>query len=142
MFGPAQLKTLNSLIDRIVPPDDYPGASDAGVADYILRQLDHDLSQYADLYLGGLAALDAEAMAGAGQSFAALPATAQDDLLSLVEQGHVRLPWPVAPRQFFQAVVKHVMEGYYSNPSNGGNRGGIAWQMIGFKGEKPAGEDQ
>ena len=27
------------------------------------------------------------------------------------------------------------MEGYYADPGNGGNRDGIAWQMIGFTGD-------
>ena len=41
--------------------------------------------------------------------------------------------WPVDPAEFFRNVIEHVMEGYYSDPGNGGNRDSIAWRMIGFE---------
>ena len=30
-------------------------------------------------------------------------------------------------------IVEHCAEGFYSNPENGGNKDGIAWEMIGFE---------
>ena len=36
-----QLKTLRALMDRIIPPDDvWPGATEAGVEHYIIRQIE------------------------------------------------------------------------------------------------------
>ena len=80
----------------------------------------------------GLEALEAEAQHSASMSFAALPASKQDALLCQIETGDVGLPWPIDPAEFFQTVVQHVAEGFYSDPGNGGNRDGVAWQMIGF----------
>lgn len=128
---PAHLTTLRCLMDRIIPPDEDPGAWEAGVGDYLLRQFEGDLRDQRDHYRSGLEALEAEALA-AGAAFSALPSTEQDALLRRIEAGVVVHAWPVDPAQFFAAVVQHVIEGYYSDPGNGGNRHGVAWRMIGF----------
>ena len=119
-------------MDRIIPPDEDPGAWDAGVGDYLAGQFERDLRDYQDTYRSGLDALDAEAFAGAKAGFAALPPAEQDALLRRVEAGSVIHNWPIDPITFFQTVVQHVAEGYYSNPANGGNRDERAWHMIGF----------
>ena len=132
MLSPTQQTTLHALMDRIIPPDDYPGAWEAGVGDYLARQFERDLRDCLDLYRAGLDALEAEAQASAGASLAALPAEQQDALLRRIEAGQVVQAWPVDPAQFFQTVVQHVHEGFYSDPGNGGNRDAVAWHMIGY----------
>jgi hypothetical protein len=132
MLTPAHLTTLRALMNRIIPPDDYPGAWEAGVGDYLMRQFERDLKDYVDIYRRGLEALDAEAQARAGMDFATLDPEAQDELLRHIEKGEVKTPWPTPPVPFFKTAVEHVIEGYYSDPGNGGNRDGIAWKMIGF----------
>lgn len=132
MLPPAQLDTLHHLMDRIIPPDDDPGAWEAGVADYLARQFAGDLRDYVDVYRAGLEALEAEALARTQTSFAALPPDAQDALLRQIEAGQVVHAWPLDPAQFFAEVVVHVSEGYYADPGNGGNRNAASWQMIGF----------
>jgi hypothetical protein len=139
MLSPTQQTTLRALMDRIIPPDDDPGAWDAGVGDYLAAQFERDLRDYEDAYRAGLDALDAEALAGAHAGFAILPAAEQDALLRRVEVGAVVHTWPIDPVTFFQSVVQHVAEGYYSNPANGGNRDERAWHMIGFLPGVPAG---
>jgi gluconate 2-dehydrogenase gamma chain len=119
-------------MDRIVPPDDYPGAWDSGVGDYLTRQLAGDLRDQLFHYQVGLDALDSEALASAGASFAALTAEQQEALLRRVEAGQVRHLWPIDPARFFGTVVAHVIEGYYSDPGNGANRDQAAWRMIGY----------
>jgi hypothetical protein len=126
------LAVLHAAIDRIVPPDDFPGAWDAGVGDYILGQLAGDLRHLAPLLEAGLAALDAEARAAHGLPFAVLVPVLQDLLLGSVERGDIAAVWPVPPREFFALLVHLTMEGYYADPGNGGNRDGIAWRMIGY----------
>jgi len=132
MLSPAQQTILRSLMNRIIPPDEDLGAWEAGVGDYLARQFAGDLRDYLELYRVGLDALEAEAQASARVSFEALPAAEQDALLRRIEAGEVVHPWPIDPARFFRSVVQHVVEGYYSDPGNGGNRGGAAWRMIGF----------
>jgi hypothetical protein len=132
MFTPEQQTTLRSLMDRIIPPDEDPGAWEAGVGDYLARQFASDLRDYLPFYRIGLDALEAEALSSAQTNFAMLPIAEQDALLSRLETRQVSHQWPIDPAKFFQTVIEHVIEGYYSDPGNGGNRGAASWRMIGY----------
>jgi hypothetical protein len=133
IFAQPQLATLRALVDRIIPPDDFPSGWEAGVGEYLARQFERDLRSHVAIYQAGLDALEAEARACVGASFANLDSDAQDALLRRIEVGDVITPWPVEPAAFFRAAVDHAMEGFYSDPANGGNRGAVAWRMIGFQ---------
>jgi hypothetical protein len=132
LLTPTQQLILLALMDRIIPADQDLSATEAGVADYLARQLAGDLHAYVETYRVGLEALQAEAQASAQAGFTDLPPAEQDALLQRVEVGDVVHAWPLDPIAFFQAVVQHVTEGYYSDPGNGGNRGAASWQMLGF----------
>src|SRR5215207_7217007 len=116
MFTEQQLATLRTLIDRIIPADDFPSGWQAGVGDYLARQFTRDLRPQLDRYRAGLQALDAEAQAGSRARFAELDAEHQDALLRQIEIGAVTTTWPIDPAAFFQAAVEHIMEGFYSDP--------------------------
>ncbi len=125
--------TLRSMMNRIIPQDDFPNAWDAGVGNYLSRQLAHDLKHQVENYRLGLETLEAESQAYSGKNFTELDASTQDKLLSRLETGEVTIPWPVNPADFFHMVIGHVMEGFYSDPGNGGNRDSVAWRMIRFE---------
>jgi hypothetical protein len=59
-----QQQTLRAVVDRIIPPDDYPGAWDAGIGDYLARQFEGDLALQLDLFTKGLDGLEADFEAG------------------------------------------------------------------------------
>lgn len=132
MFTSRQNLNLRALLDRLIPPDEDPGAWDAGVGDYLARQFAADLRDYVLIYQVALDALDAEARAAGAPGFAEMPPNSQDALLRRVEAGQVSTAWPIDPARFFQAAVEHAVEGYYSDPGNGGNRDETSWRMIGF----------
>ncbi len=115
-----QTTTLQALVACIIPADDYPGGWDAGVGDYLARLLTQE-PPLLFAYQAGLDAMDKEA-----PGFALLPADTQNSLLTRLERDQEQ-------GAFFRLLITHVMEGYYADPGNGGNRGGIAWQMIGYK---------
>lgn len=133
MLTELQQATLRALVDRIIPADDFPSGWQAGVGDYLAGQFERDLRPQLDRYRAGLDALDAEAQATTGARFAELDAAEQDALLRRVEAGAVATAWPIDSAAFFQAAVEHTMEGFYSDPANGGNRDGVSWRMIGFE---------
>jgi len=133
MLTELQRTTLRALVDRIIPADDFPSGWQAGVGDYLARQFERDLRPQLDRYRVGLDALDAEAQAGTSARFAELDAADQDALLRRVEAGAVTVAWPIDPAAFFHAAVEHAMEGFYSDPGNGGNHDGVSWRMIGFE---------
>ncbi len=128
-----QHDTLRYLLDTIIPPDDYPGAWEAGVGDYLLRQLEGDLAPQLPAYRAGLDALEAESLAVYDLPFAQLDAQQQTQLLTQIGAGGTRTHWPVPPARFLQMAVNHAAEGYYSDPGNGGNRNAVSWRMIGFE---------
>jgi hypothetical protein len=121
------------MMNRIIPQDDFPDAWEAGVGNYLARQFKRDLGSQVENYRLGLETLEAESQAFAGKGFTELDTSTQDLVLSRLEAGEVTLSWPLNPTEFFHLVIEHVMEGYYSDPGNGGNRDSVAWRMIGFE---------
>ena len=113
---------MRAAVDRIIPPDDYPGAWQSGVGDYLERQFESDLRPVLDDYCDGLTALEAESVARFQQSFALLSDEEQDTVLRHIEAAEVLTAWDVAPRLFFNLLVNTTAEGFYSNPEQGGNR--------------------
>jgi hypothetical protein len=128
-----QQQTLRAAVDRVIPQDDYPGAWQSGVGDYLARQFEGDLRPMFDDYCTGLTSLDAESVARFQQSFSKLSEEDQDHVLGLVEAGEVLTAWDVAPCHFFDLLVRTTAEGFYSEPEQGGNRNAASWNMIGFE---------
>jgi hypothetical protein len=128
-FTAHQTATLRAALDRIIPPDDFPGAWEAGVGEYLRRQFSGALAPLVGEYEAGLDVLDSAARTASGRDFAALTEGEQDALLAAIETG----AHGPALAAFFATLVTHAIEGYYSDPGNGGNRDGVAWTMIGFE---------
>ena len=116
--------TLRAIVDCLIPADDFPGAYDAGVCDYIERLLQTDLAKQAEFFRAGVEAIEAEALANFGKPFAELSPDEQNATLRAMELK--------SPR-FFEMLVCTTAEGYYSEPQQGGNRGAISWLMTGFE---------
>lgn len=133
-FDTTEKATLKSLIDRLIPADDFPGGWDAGVGDFITQLLNREMRAQIAAYREGLAAIEQESTALFGVTFVALAADRQDALLERIEQGVISTHWPISPAAFFRMAAHHCAEGYYADPGQGGNRERVAWQMIGFNG--------
>ena len=131
-----QRQTLRAVLDCLIPSDEFPGASEAGVADYLERQFETDLADKRDFYFSGLAALENEMFARFQTGFAKLTSDQQTSTLKLIELGEVSTPWPVSPKDFFTLLVNTTAEGYYSNSEQGGNRDAVSWVMTGFENSK------
>ena len=125
--------TLPAVVDCLIPPDDFPGAYDAGVCDYIEQLLQTDLAEHADFFRAGIDATDTEAFATYNAPFAALTREQQIATLESIESGAVKSSWPIAPARFFVMLVNTTAEGYYSDPQQGANRGRASWVMTGFE---------
>jgi hypothetical protein len=128
-----QQQTLRAAVDRIIPPDDYPGAWQSGVGDYLARQFEGDLHPVLDDYCAGLTALEAESIALFHKCFASLSDNERDTVLRHVEAGEVLTVWNVVPQVFFRLLVRTTAEGFYSDPEQGGNRNRVSWAMTGFE---------
>ena len=125
--------TLPAVVDCLIPPDDFPGAYDAGVCDYIKQLFETDLAEHAEFFGAGIDATNAEALATYNLPFAVLTREQQIATLESIESGAVKTSWPIAPPRFFVMLVNTTAEGYYSDAQQGGNRGCASWVMTGFE---------
>jgi len=128
-----KLETLHAVVDCLIPPDEFPGASEAGVCEFIARLLETDMAEQRELFAAGLDGIESETLARFDMSFAELSSDNQVAILEAVESGNVIGPWPIAPDKFFDMLVRTTAEGYYSDPEQGGNKGSISWVMTGFE---------
>lgn len=124
--------TLAAVCDQIIPPDDAPGATQAGALEFIDRQLAGRYKRHRKIYSDGLSALDSIALHTGGTSFAKLTATRQFELLTRLEEGKLGSGGDYdAAKNFFALAVTHTMQGFYGSPRHGGNRDGASWVMLG-----------
>jgi len=131
---PAEAETLEAIVSRLIPADaSGPGALEAGASRYIDTALGAALSALRPAYAAGLAALDAYAQTTAGAAFASLPPERQDAVLTDVEQNRATGFTP-SSAAFFDLVLGHTLEGTFGDPSYGGNRDFIGWELLGYPG--------
>jgi gluconate 2-dehydrogenase gamma chain len=129
-------RALNAMVARLVPTDaSGPGATEARVGRYIDRALAGDFKEAAPLYAAGLAALDEYASEQHGAVFYALDAARQDAVIGDLEKG-VATGFTPNAGTFFETVRTHTLQGMFSDPVRGGNRGFVGWDLIGFPGVK------
>ncbi len=219
-FTPTERRTLEALVDTILPSDADPGATDLGVVTYIERfltafeervprlyaggpfsnrnpfinyatgtpsrrrpknalkrfippsrlqslywrwqlvgtaglpaaeqavvapldaQLGGPLVGLRDSYRTGLQQLDALSRTRTGKSFLALDAAARADVVYAAGGTFNPGPVPAFPKDarrddktFIDLVIQHTLEGAFSVPEYGGNRGGRGWRLIGLEGD-------
>lgn len=150
----AEEAVLTAAVDRLLPRDDWPSASEAGVVDFLdyqlatawgqgeglFRQGPHAIGTEtqgyqlphtpAELYREGLAAFAAQPeLAGFAQS----GPEAQDALLRQLEKDEIRLG-AIPGSTFFRTLRGDTLAGYFSDPIHNGNRDLVGWRMLGFPG--------
>ena len=87
------------------------------------------------VYRQGLARVDQVARAKAGAPFAHLAEQEQDDVFRALDAG-VFAPDPArGGMTFIDILIEHTLEGCFSVPEYGGNRGGRGWRMLGIEGD-------
>ncbi len=111
-FTVEEAATAAAVFDRIIPPDQDPGAAAADAVYYIDRQLAGPLKKYRRAYREGLAAL---------AQFTKLSAAGQTARLAAMESRR---------EPFFDLLRDHAMQGFYGDPRHGGNRDYASWVML------------
>jgi len=125
---PAQMKTLEAFIDRIVPKDDLgPGAVECGAAVYIDRTLATVNANEKPSFVEGLANVDTLAQTQHKASFADLSPEQRDELLTSIQN-----------TPFFARVRRLTLEGMFSDPYYGGNKNFAGWDLIRYPGPRLA----
>jgi len=120
---PAQARGFAAVVDQIIPPDDLPGAADAGVVYFIDQALGGFAAGMGGLLTDGLADLDRRAQAAhpGSTGFADLALEQQTAILRTVDT-----------TPFFNQIIFLTHCGMFALPSWGGNRDRAGWALIGF----------
>lgn len=134
---PAQLKTLEAFIDRLIPTDELgPGAVTAGAQIYINRVLAGPNANEKKQFLEGLEAVDAYAKRTQGTPLAELSPEKRDQILQAIDDGTAEnLP---QGRAFFNRAHRLTLEGMFGDPYYGGNKAFAGWDLIRYPGPRPA----
>ena len=129
----AEALTLGAACDQIVPKDEDPGASEAGVVAFIDRQLATRAKRDLARWRAGIRGLDAGSRRRHGVPFAEAAFDDQTAQLRDLEKGvGDKGDWQgIAPAAFFRLLRDYTMMGFYGDPRHGGNKERVAWRMLG-----------
>ena len=133
-FTQEEANCLIAVCECIIPADDAPGATDAGVIYYIDKQVSGFFSKYQEDYRYGLAALQSDCINLHGKSFESLSMEEQTGFLEMLEKNDPSLEaWEeIGPSDFFRMVISHTMQGFYGAPRHGGNKNYVSFKMLGI----------
>ena len=134
-----QAKEVAAIAARIIPTDDDPGATEAGVVYFIDQALKTFASGDLPAYEAGLKnvnQLTTQMFPGVVR-FSEATTEQQDKVLEelskdpkLVSRGRRRLP-AGNPGDFFTVIWGHTVMGFLADPEAGGNRDYAGWKVIG-----------
>ncbi|WAT01178.1 gluconate 2-dehydrogenase subunit 3 family protein [Rouxiella chamberiensis] len=160
-FTAEEYAFLQAAVARLIPADDRgPGALEAGVPEYIDRQMDTPYATGANWYMQGpfnpeaehdfgyqlplgpfqiyqLGIADANDYAKTrfGKVFNQLNAEQQETLLTEFESGKAEFK-QVPSKVFFSFLLQNTREGFFCDPIHGGNNQMVGWKLIGFPGAR------
>ncbi len=103
MLSEREIQTLDAALERIVPPDETPGALAAGVGEYARRRA----AIQPDHYRAGIALLES-------RGFLGLSTEAQEAVLADLEGNSA-----------IAVIVAHALEGFYISPAG--------FETVGFR---------
>src|ERR1700693_4343869 len=137
-FNDDDAATVAAFAERLMPGvPSRPGATEAGVLNYIDLALAGAYADQQDFYRRGLAALDAYCRKTFNQPFVKLSAAQRDEVITALEQGKASgFTYPTA-QAFFNTVRTHTMEGMFADPIYGGKKDFAGWKLVGFPGAQP-----
>lgn len=160
-FSQEEFEFIKAAVARLIPKDNLgPGALEAGVPEFIDRQMQTPYGVGAHWYMQGpfhpntdptfgyqlpltpqevyrlgIAEANSFARKKHGDLFRNVSAAQQEQLLEQMESGKAdfaKLPSNV----FFAFLLQNTREGFFSDPIHGGNQELIGWRLIGFPGAR------
>jgi gluconate 2-dehydrogenase gamma chain len=134
VLTPNEANILDAIADQIIPPDDFAGGKDAGVTNYIDRQLEGFFSDLTGMYKKCLRAFNNTCKKVYDKEFVELSFDQQFDLLKDMQVGkYNNEDWEgYTASSFFSTVRGHCMQGYYGSPIHGGNKDYVSYRLIGL----------
>jgi gluconate 2-dehydrogenase gamma chain len=123
---------LDALVEQIIPADEWPGGRDAGVTNFIDKQLTGPYTRHQETYRKGLQAIQETCKTKFQQRFEELQWDEQTRFLEAMEAGKMegKLWGNGFDRQFFRLIRDHSMQGFYGSSRHGGNKNNVSYKMM------------
>lgn len=160
-FNEREWAFINAAVARLIPADELgPGAREAGVPEFIDRQMNTPYATGSIWYMQGpfnpdvpkemgyqlplvpkqiynlgIADADEWCQGQYHQPFAGLTPEQQDAALSQFEAGSAAFK-QLPSSLFFSYLLQNTREGFFSDPIHGGNKGMVGWTLINFSGAR------
>jgi gluconate 2-dehydrogenase gamma chain len=153
-----EVRFLDAAVARLIPADDLgPGAKEADVTYFIEQQLTSSWGTHGrnyrqgpwpagtpqqgfqsrltpqEIYRAGISETNVHCLKQYEKAFQFLAPQQQDEVLQGLEAGKIDLPSSPA-ELFFGLLLRNTMEGFFADPSYGGNRDKAGWKLVGFPG--------
>jgi gluconate 2-dehydrogenase gamma chain len=159
-FSAEETAFIDAATQRLIPADKLgPGANEAGITDFLDRQLAGAFGRAerwymqgpwptgtdqqgfqnqltpAQIYRSAIADIDQHCEDRYHKPFATLEAAQQDEILHALEGGKIKLRHSPA-NTFFALLWQNTQEAFLADPVYGGNRDFAGWKLIGFPGPR------
>ena len=160
-FNEREWAFINAAVARLIPADELgPGAREAGVPEFIDRQMNTPYATGSIWYMQGpfnpdvpkemgyqlplvpkqiynlgIADADEWCQGQYHQPFAGLTPEQQDAAFSQFEAGSAAFK-QLPSSLFFSYLLQNTREGFFSDPIHGGNKGMVGWTLINFPGAR------
>lgn len=160
-FSDEEFAFIKAAVAQLIPADDRgPGALEAGVPEYIDRQMNTPYATGSNWYMQGpfhpdapkelgyqlplvpqqiyrlgLAEAEKHSKQQYGKVFAELSSEQQVEFLTALEAGNVAFQ-QLPAKTFFSYLLQNTREGFFSDPIHGGNQGLVGWKLINFPGAR------
>lgn len=160
-FNPVEIAFIEAAVARLIPKDDLgPGALEAGVSYYIDGQLASWYGEAgrwywqgpwqqgtpqqgyqlplkpSEVYRVAIPLVNAATQKQYSADFADLKTDQQDKVLSGLEKGEINLG-RLPATTFFAFLLQNTKEGFFADPTYGGNAEMVGWKLIGYPGVQP-----
>lgn len=160
-FTAEEFAFISAAVARLIPRDERgPGALEAGVPEFIDRQMNTPYATGSNWYMQGpfnpdlpkelgyqlplvpqqiyrlgIADADGYSKQQHDKVFAQLSGEQQDALLQAMESGSAEFS-QLPAKTFFAFLLQNTREGFFSDPIHGGNQGMVGWKLINFPGAR------
>ena len=127
-----EAEILDALADQIIPPDEHAGGRDAGVTNFIDKQLAGFYNEHVPMYRACLKALDETCREIYGVDFISLDFDSRTEYLENIESGNYNsADWNgFTASSFFGTLRNHCLQGFYGSPRHGGNKDFVSYRMM------------
>ena len=130
-FTDEETDCLIALCERIIPADDCPGATDAGVIHFFDKQLPVLFPNEREMLRKGISSLQTWCRTKYNRNFEKLTTELQISIMQMMEKNEMpQALWSVSPTKFFNTLLNRTMQGFYGSPRHGGNKDYMSFRML------------